>query len=72
MNCTLKPRKPGDVSYRHDFQFGTGTGTERNGDFEEIQQGFDRTFVVYKNQLANDSNMDNLKITVNDAITDLE
>ena len=29
-----KPRKPGDVSYRHDFQF--GTGTERNGDLKKF------------------------------------
>ena len=65
-----KPRKPGDVSYRHDFQF--GTGTERNGDFEEIFQGFDHTLVVYRKQLANDNNMDNLKIAVDDAITILQ
>ena len=65
-----KPGKPGDVSYRHDFQF--GTGTERNGDFEEIHQGFDYTLVVYRKQLANESSMDNVKITVNDAITTLQ
>ena len=29
-----KPRKPGDVSYRHDFQF--GTRTEINRDLKEI------------------------------------
>lgn len=39
-----KTRKPGNVSYRHGFQF--GTGTERNVDFEEIQQDFDHTLVV--------------------------
>ena len=36
-----KTRELGDVSYRHDFQF--GSGTERNGDFEKIHQGFDHT-----------------------------
>ena len=65
-----KPRKAGDVSYRQGFQF--GTGTERNGDFEEIQQGFEHTLVVYRNQLANDSNIDNLKIAVNNAMTILQ
>ena len=65
-----KPRKPGDVSCRHNFQF--GTGIEKNGDFEEFQQGFDHTLLIYREQLANDSNMDNLKVAVNNAITILQ
>ena len=44
-----KPRKPGDVSYRCNFYF--GTGTETNGDFDEIQQGFDHTLVVYRKKM---------------------
>ena len=38
-----EPRKPGDVSYRHDFQY--GAGARRNGDFEEIDQSFNHTLV---------------------------
>ena len=40
--------------------------------FEEIQHGFDHNLVVYRKQLANERNMDNLKISVNDAITILQ
>ena len=66
----FEPRKPVDVSYGHDFQF--GAGTERNGDFEEIEQGFNHTLVTYRKQLAHDTEVDNLKIAVNDAIAILQ
>ena len=51
INChyyqrNFKPRKPVAVSYRHGFQF--GTDKERHGDFEEIQQDFHHTLVIYK------------------------
>ena len=61
---------PCDVIYRYKFQ--SGAATERNGDFKEIEQGVNHTHVVYRRQLAHDSNMDNLKIAVNDAITFLQ
>ena len=62
--------EPGDVSYTQDFQF--GAGTERNGDFEKIEQGFNHTLVTYREQLAHDTDMDNLKTAVNDAVTLLQ
>ena len=39
-------RKPDDVGYKHDVQF--GRGHMRNGDFEEIEQGLDHLFVTYR------------------------
>ena len=65
-----QPRNPGDITYRHNFQF--GAGTERNGDFDEIEQGFNHTFVTYRKQLTHDINMENLKTAVQDAITILQ
>ena len=65
-----KPKKPDDVTYRHDFQF--GSGTEKNGDFEEIEQGFNHTLVTYRKQLTHDNNMDNLRIAVKDAFIVLQ
>ena len=37
LHCT--PRKPDDIGYKHDVQF--GRGHKRNGDFEEIEQGLE-------------------------------
>ena len=66
-----QPREAGDVSYRADFQFGTGTDT--NGGFEEIQLGRERVCVVYRKQLSQTSDMDNLKSALTtDAITVLQ
>ena len=65
-----KPKSLGDLSYRDAFQF--SAGTENNGYFEEIEQGFNHTLVTYRKQLAHESNMDNLKIIVKDAITILQ
>ena len=65
-----KPRKAGDVSYRHDFQF--GSGNEKNGEFEEIQQGFDHLVVIYRKKLTNDNNLDKLRSAFTDAVTVLQ
>ena len=66
-----KPTEAGDVSYRADFQFGAGTDT--NGGFEEIQLGRERVFVVYRKQLSQTSDMDNLKSALTkNAITVLQ
>ena len=40
----IVPRRPDDVSYIHDFQF--GARTQRNGDFEEIEKGFNYALVT--------------------------
>ena len=45
-----EPRRPGDVSYIYDFQF--GAGTEKNGDFEEVDQGFNQALVTYKKEVS--------------------
>ena len=61
----------GDVSYKADFQF--GAGTETNGGFEEIHLGRERVCVVYRKQLSQNSDMDNLKSALTtDAITVLQ
>ena len=65
-----QPRKPDDLTYRHNFQF--GSGTDRNGDFEEVEQAFNHTLVTYRKQLAHNSNMDNLRSAFQDAITILQ
>ena len=65
-----KPKSPGDLTYRDAFQF--SAGTENNCDFEEIEQGFNHILVIYRKQLAHESNMANLKISVKDAITILQ
>ena len=65
-----KPRKPDDISYRHDFQF--GSGNEKNGEFEEIQQGFDHLVVIYRKKLTNDNNLDKLRSAFTDAVTVLQ
>ena len=65
-----KPRKPDDISYRHDFQF--GSGNERNGDFEEIEQGLNRLMVAYRKKLTHENNFDKLQLAFSDAITVLQ
>ena len=70
MTCTVNPKNQVDVTYRHDFHF--GSGTEKNGDFEEIEQGFNHTLVTYRKQLTHDNNMDNLRIAVKDAFIVLQ
>ena len=65
-----KPRKPDDVTYRHHVQF--GRGHERNGDFEEIEQGFDHLFVTYRKKLTHDNNIDQLQSAFKDALTVLQ
>ena len=68
LHCKLG--KPGDFTYRHDFQF--GAGNEKNGDFEEIDQGLGNVFVIYRKKLTQDSNMDKLQSAFQDAITVLQ
>ena len=75
MNCRYhelhcRPRKPDDVGYRHDVQF--GRGHERNGDFEEIEQGLDHLFVTYRKKLTHDSDTDRLQSAFKDALTVLQ
>ena len=65
-----KPKNPNDLTYIDAFQF--DAGTEKNGDFEEIEQGFNHTLVTYRKQLVHESNMNNLEIAVKDAITILQ
>ena len=65
-----KPRKPDDISYRHDFQF--GSGNERNGDFEEIEQGLNRLMITYRKKLTHDNDLDKLQLAFSDAITVLQ
>jgi len=50
-----------------------GTETETNGGFEEIHLGSERVCVVYRKQLSQNSDMDNLKSALTtDAITVLQ
>ena len=65
-----KPRRPDDISYRHDFQF--GSGNERNGDFEEIEQGLNRLMITYRKKLTHDNDLDKLQLAFSDAITVLQ
>ena len=65
-----RPRKPDDVGYRYDVQF--GRGHERNGDFEEIEQGLDHLFVTYRKKLTHDSDTDQLQSAFKDALTVLQ
>ena len=54
-----QPREEGDESYRADFQ--SGAWTETNGGFEEIQHAHDWVCVIYKKQISQNSDMDNLR-----------
>ena len=55
-----EPRKASDASYRHDFQLEL---EQREMDIlKKLSNVFYHTLIVYRKQLANGRNVDNLKI----------